>query len=140
MAGLMAKSLDLVVGARRVEPNQVPSGVYEDARKFFELVIEATGPLPANPPASLNAYRIAADAVRGSVSPVPKDRKELREHLTAYGSFIERLTHEGPLSNLEVATAERLRKFFARLKREGQAEAYERRIMFEPPPLGNLRS
>src|SRR5580704_1412968 len=65
MASVMAEKLQHVANAKQTVVGQIPVGVYRDAREFYRLVLEAAGDgTPVNPPASINAYALAADAVR----------------------------------------------------------------------------
>jgi hypothetical protein len=137
MATVMAECLDAVTKSNRIETGQVPGGVFHDARTFSELALEATGSsMPENPPASLNAYGIAAEVIRRSFGEVLKNRKEVDQRLAAYADFIRRLDEPRTLHQREHQTAENLQTFFLDLKEQGEAEAYESSIAFGTVPVG----
>ena len=101
--------------------------------RFFHLVLQEVGKdvVRKNPPASINAYVIAADAARGPHSGPP--RQVLKQTLRDYANLLESFGEPRQLSDTEAATAEALRKFFLRLRRAGEVESYERRVRFEQP-------
>lgn len=132
MAAVMAQRLGVVVERRRLEAGDIPKGVYLDAKKFFHLVLEEVdGEPPENPPASINAYVIAADAVRGAQS-VPA-AQDVKQSLREYSGLLSGLQTPRDLTVDELNTAGALRRFFLQLRKAGQIEAYERRIRFEEP-------
>ena len=140
MATVMAECLDTITKSNRIETGLVPGGVFHDALTFSELALEATGSsMPANPPASLNAYGIAAEAIRRSFGDLPKNRKEVDQQLATYADFIRRLNEARTLHQRERQVAESLQTFFWDLKEQGEAEAYESSVGFGTVPVG-LRS
>jgi hypothetical protein len=132
MAAVMAQRLEAVVERRRLEARDIPLGVYLDAKKFFDLVLQEVGGGPReNPPASINAYVIAAHAVREAQSmPAAQD---VKPSLEEYSRLLLGLQQPRDLTVDELNTAGALRKFFLQLRKAGQVEAYERRIRFEEP-------
>jgi hypothetical protein len=133
MAGTLARRLGKIVRKKRIEEKDIPQGVYVDAKEFFELIVQALGArLPENPPASMNAYHIASEILRTSVSPAPNNLEDLEGHLERYSTFIhDRMARPTILKRPDLKTARELRKFFLELEREGEAEAYERRVAFD---------
>ena len=137
LAAVMAGRLEKVAKKKRLSIGDIPKGAANDAREFFRLALEAAGDdLPQNPPASINACKIAADAVRGSVRPAPRNRQELEERLALFSSFVEDLQRPHELSADETETAKALSKFFLLLQQDGEAEAYEQVIHLEEPHIG----
>lgn len=135
MAAVMAEGLHKAGGAKRIEGNEIPSGVYSDALEFYTLALQAAGDaVPKNPPASFNAYMIAVEAARASWPTVPGTRQEIGACLGRYLSFLRKLQQPRDLVPEELETAEALRKFFLQLQMEGEAEAYEQGVYFEPLP------
>lgn len=135
VAAAMDRSLDKIVAAGRAEPQWIPRNVYEAAQKFFETAIEATGtPTPLNPLASIANYRIATDVFYEAFEH-DLDRAEIENRLKSCASFLKRLSQLTPLTLDEIRTAQDLRKFFQQLARDGEIEAYERRIHGEFPDL-----
>lgn len=133
MATVMTDCLREISQTRTIHTGDVPRGVYRDAKKFFNLVMQSVGnDLPDNPPASLNAYSIAAYAVKDSSEVQPSNLEELGERLEAYAKLLNRLETPGNLDEHEVATAEDLRLFFRELAQAGEAQVYERAVDLEP--------
>ena len=99
---------------------------------FFDLILHSTGDEVADDPtASLNAYIIAADAMRSSM--VPPTREALGDKLEEYSILIGRLKTPGKLLPAELETVRSLQKFFTRLAQQGEAEIYEGTFDLEPP-------
>ena len=138
MATVMAECLDKFINDEEVTPSDIPEGIYDGAKEFFDLVLEAAGDkFPENPPASINAYVIATDALRGSLKPFPTTSQDLKIKLERYAKFVRRLAKPRPLTNHEaVETATSLREFFLSLAQDGEAEMYERSIQAEPLSTG----
>jgi len=137
MAAVMAECLEQVVTTSLVEPDAVPAGVYQDARRFWSLALQATeASVPANPPASLNAYVIASDTLLQSSPEVPNTRDDIDRQLKRYETFLERLQQPGKLDHEEIRLATSLQGFFVRLKEEGESEAYTKSMYLEPVPTG----
>lgn len=133
MAVVMAEQLDGVARSRRTIPENLPRGVYADATRFFRLVLQEVGVQPPkNPPASINAYVIAAAAAKGSGIPMGP-QGQLNQRLEEYGRLLQCLDQPRDLSENEAATAASLQQFFLRLHEAGETDAYERRITFESP-------
>jgi hypothetical protein len=132
MASVMAAKLQQMVDARRTIAGQIPVGVYRDAREFYKLVLEAAGDrTPANPPASINAYALAADAVR-AVS-ADASRADVAATLGRQQALLDDLEQPRALSEEELRTLSSLHVFFLWLKREGESDAYERGVGYEVP-------
>ena len=139
MATVMAECLEKIIQVKRIESGDLPKGVYNDAHRFFSLVLQAAGnTLPENPPASINAYVIAADAVR-SFQSAPQTRQELEKCLEHYLRFTDGMQQLHDLNKEEVKTAEGLRKFFLWLQQQGEAEVSKRSVHFEAPPTVLLK-
>lgn len=132
MATVMAECLEKFIDTREVVPSDIPQGVYDDALDFFDLVMGAArGTLAEDPPASINAYVIATDALTGSLKPVPETSEALVSNLGRYAGFMGSLTEAHALSPDEVETAGSLRDFFRSLAKAGEAEVYVRTIQAE---------
>ena len=137
MAAVMAECLQEIAQSNRIEAGQVPGGVFHDAVEFSDLALEATrSTTPDNPPASLNAYGIAADVIRMSSTELSRSRREVDQQLAQYGDFIKKMTQPRTLRDRERETAEQLRMFFLNLKEQGEAEAYENSVALGPVPIG----
>ena len=133
MASVMAEKLEQIKNARRTDAARFPKGVYHDALEFYKLVLEAAGDgSPKNPPASINAYAIAADAVRAVCTNVDS-RSDVAKTLHTHQSLLESLQQARILEQQEVETLSSLQSFFVWLKHEGEADAYERGVGYELP-------
>lgn len=133
VATVMAECLEKVCHTKRIAPHLIPKGVYRDAKDFFRLVLESAGDsIPENPPASLNAYVIATDAIMSSAHSLPNTREGLGDRLEEYAELVDRLNTPGPLTADEVETARALQSFFAKLAQAGEAEVYESTLGFAP--------
>jgi hypothetical protein len=137
MAAVMAEALQKTAEAGRIEGSEVPSGVLSDALEFYTLALQAAGnAIPKNPPASFNAYMIAVEAAQASCRTVLGTREDIGHCLRQYLGFLKRLQEPRDLLQEEMETAEALRRFFLQLQMEGEAEAYEQGVYFEPLPGG----
>jgi hypothetical protein len=139
MANVMAEYLGQIIQAKRIQSRlaEIPQGVYKDAQEFFRLVLQAVEPgFSENPPASTNAYMIAADSLRGSSTPIPETDPELEMRLKQYQFFIERLQEPHRLNSDELNTAQALHDFFVRLAQDGESEVYERSVCSVTQPSG----
>jgi hypothetical protein len=135
MAAVMAEQLQETIQLRRIDPERIPKGVYRDALQFFGLVLGAVGDsAPENPPASINAYLVAADVVRGSSRPTPISRQDLKALLGKYSSFVDALARSRQLGEEEVVTAIGVKEFFEQLHREAEASEYERVVRLDRVP------
>jgi hypothetical protein len=136
MAGVMADRLQKIATLGRVEAGVIPGGIYNDARQLLRLVLQAADDgIPDNPPASINAYVIALDAMKGVSQSLPKTRRELKERLDEYLAFVCSLREQRTLAGKEVDIAKSLAQFFQKLHEDGESEAYERRVYFGAPLL-----
>ena len=132
MASVMAAKLQQMVDAKRTLAGQIPVGVYRDALEFYALVLEAAGDVtPVNPPASINAYALAADAVR-AVS-ADASRADVAQTLGRQKALLDNLKQPRALSEEELKTLSSLHAFFMWLKQEGECDAYERGVGYELP-------
>jgi hypothetical protein len=132
-ATVMAECLDEIVKAKNVIPNEIPRGIFLDAKDFFQLVRQATRDTIAdNPPASINAYAIATDVVY-SVSATPSNQEQLDTILEEYADLVEELEKPHKLSGTEIEKLIPLKEFFERLAQEGENEMYEQTISLELP-------
>jgi hypothetical protein len=133
MASVMAEKLQKISEARRTTAKQIPAGVYRDAQEFYRLVLEAAGDgTPVNPPASINAYALAADALR-TVCAKEISRDEIEQTLGRQKALLENLQNDIELSSDELKTLSSLRDCFLWLKHEGETDAYERGVGHELP-------
>ena len=133
MASVMADKLQQMKAANRTDATRIPAGVYHDAIEFYKLVLEAAGDsAPKNPPASINAYAIAADAVRAVCSGV-HSRVEVEITLHQHRSLLESLQQPRAFDEHESETLSSLFDFFVWLKHEGESDAYERGVGYELP-------
>ena len=140
MATVMADCLEQISISKQVRLNNIPSGVYRDAKSFFRLVMESVGKdVPENPPASLNAYVIAAYAVKESAEEEPETLDSLGEVLEDYSKLLDRLDKPGELDEHEVNTAKDLQQFFRELAQAGEAEIYERTVDYIEPAFSSSR-
>jgi hypothetical protein len=138
MAQVMACQLDKAIKAKRIEPDSFPRGVYYEAKKFFSLVHGALeyGKNIPSPPASINAYAIASEAVK-EVSPASHlSLEQLNEELKDYADFVDSLTESRALDSESEKIAEMLRDFFYQLAEEGDNEVYRTRADFEEDSIG----
>ena len=136
MAAVMAECLEKIAQTNRIEPNQAPLGVYYDAVEFSRLALQATGKLlPDNPPASINAYMIAADLMRKSSVDLSGSREDVDNRLEKYAAFVVSLNAPRELEPSDRELVDSLRIFFLRLKEEGESEAYEGAVHIEPVPM-----
>jgi hypothetical protein len=136
MAAVMASRLQKIARLKRVEAGDIPGGIYNDTRELFRLVLQAANDgVPDNPPASINAYVIALDAMKGVSQSFPKTRRELKERFDEYHAFVSSLREQRTLADKEVETAKSLAQFFQKLHQDGESEAYERRVYFGAPLL-----
>ena len=132
MASVMAEKLQKILNAKQTAAAQIPAGVYRDAREFYRLVLEAAGDgTPANPPASINAYALAADGVRAARANA--SRADVEETLCRQKALLDKLPQPYALSEEELKTLSSLRAFFLWLKQEGECDAYERGVGDELP-------
>jgi hypothetical protein len=132
MASVMAEKLGRMRDTKQVVTAQIPAGVYHDARQFFGLVLDAAGDrTPGNPPASINAYALAADAVRAAHADA--SRAEVGQTLEKQKALLDTLQAERALGDDEVETLSSLQAFFLWLKQEGESEAYERGVGYDIP-------
>jgi hypothetical protein len=134
VATVLAECLERVAKTGRVQPDLVPKPVYKDVKEFFRLVLQSVGDeVPDDPPASLNAYAIAAEAIRRSSMQSPATREALGARLSEYARLVNRLSKPGELKENELEAVKSLQGFFVRLAQEGEAEVYETTFDLEPP-------
>lgn len=130
MAKTFERCLAEIVSRKRIEEDSVSNSIYLDAKEFFQLVSQAVQEgVPGNPPASANAYMIAARAIRSTVH--PQTHETIRESLNEYLSFFNRIRDARDLSAKELETATSLQKFLKQLYLYGQSEAYESHVRFK---------
>jgi hypothetical protein len=130
MASVMAEKLQQMCNTRQT--TRIPVGVYRDAGEFYRLVLEAAGDgTPVNPPASINAYALAADAVRAVRADA--SRADVEQTLGKQKALLDSLQDSRELSEEELKTLSSLHEFFLWLKQEGESEAYERGVGYELP-------
>lgn len=126
MAAVMAEVLDSTIKRGTTQPAEIPIAVLGAAQLFFRLAADVLeGKAPENPQASVANYRIAANAIRASVSPPPMTPKDLEKRIRTYADFIAALQAERKVSQSELDVARELRGFFQELAAEGAAEQYE---------------
>ena|SRR5579862_8890403 len=131
MAKELAQAIGNIITLKRIEANSVPNGLHVDAREFFQLLDQyVQGDVPPNPPASANAYMIAKRAIRtaGSKS---ETGESVRQSLTDYLRFFERINEPRQLDEKELSVATSLQKFLHQLYLDGQSETYESRVRFK---------
>lgn len=132
MASVMAEKLEQMHAAKQTTAAVIPPGVYRDAREFYGLVLEAAGDgTPIDPPASINAYALAADAVRAESANA--SRAEVEQTLASQKTLLDKLQQPRELSEEELKTLSSLRAFFLWLKQEGESDAYESGVEYELP-------
>jgi hypothetical protein len=109
MATVMAEKLQGISESRRVMASQIPAGVYHDALEFYRLVLEAAGDnTPVNPPASINAYALASDALRTVCADIIS-RADVEQTLGRQKALLENLQNARDLSGDELKTLSSLR-------------------------------
>jgi hypothetical protein len=124
MASVMAEKLARMGETRQADVAQIPVGVYRDAKRFFGLVLDAAGDhTPVNPPASVNAYALAADAVRATHADA--SRAEVAQTLEKQKALLDALQDTRALNHEDLQTLLSLQAFFVWVKQEGESEAYE---------------
>jgi hypothetical protein len=129
MATVMATRLERFIQSREVTPSDIPEGVYLGAMEFFDLVLGAAGEAASYPPASVNAFLIATDVLRGSLRPFPKTSQDLKEKFVKYAKFVQGLNQAHSVTDDdEFETATSLRDFFLSLAQDGEAEQYMQTI------------
>jgi hypothetical protein len=132
MASVMAAKLQQMIDAKQSLAGQIPVGVYRDAGEFYRLVLEAAGDrTPVNPPASINAYALAADAVRALSADA--SRADVEQTLTKQKALLDDLKQPRALNDEELKTLSSLQAFFLWLKQEGESDAYERGLGYDLP-------
>jgi hypothetical protein len=138
MAKVMARQLDKTIEAKWIDAESFPKGVYYEAQKFFSLVNGALeyGKIPNNPSASINAYAIASQAVKGVSTASQLSLEKLNKELEVFATFVDSLTESRALDSEAEKNAEMLRDFFYQLAEEGDNEVYRTRIDFEPDSIG----
>lgn len=137
MATVMAECLEEITKTNRIPTNLVPAGVYQDALAFSQLAVQAAGAsVPDNPPASFNAYVIASEVLRRSSQELPQTREDINYRLERYETFLRTLDAPRELTDAEKELVASLIRFFARLKEEGEAEAYTKAMYLESVPTG----
>lgn len=135
MATVMTTRLaELLAGSTSAD---IPEGVLDAAKRFFELVLDAQGAAPQYPSASIANYLIATEALEKSVTPPPKTTDQNVAELKRYADVLDRL--RGTLSEQERETLTHLQRFFSKLKESADAEAYEDRVACASSPLGLFR-
>jgi hypothetical protein len=134
MATVMAECLDEITRTREIRPEKIPQGVFRDAKRFFTLVMQSvSADVPENPPASLNAYVIAAYAVKdSSENQALMTLGDVGNRLEEYSKMLERLDKPATLDEQGARTAKDLQLFFRELAQAGEAEIYERTVDLEP--------
>jgi hypothetical protein len=124
MATVMATRLESFIKSREVISDEIPEGVYNGVKEFFDLVMGAAGDnRPKSPPASVNAYGIATVVLRGSLRPCPERSQDFLAKLDKYSKFIKGLDKTHSIADAdELETATSLRDFFLGLAQDGEAE------------------
>jgi hypothetical protein len=118
-AAVMADHLQRVVKRRSTLACRVPSGVYQNAKCFFALVLSAE-----ENTASLAAYSMVTDALTECMQPPPADLAQVTVRLMEYESLLRLLETERKLGAEELSVAESLRAFFLWIARRGNEEDY----------------
>jgi hypothetical protein len=134
MASVMAEKLQQIQTAGETGIARIPPSVYRDAREFYGLVLEAAGDsTPVNPPASINAYALASDAIRAVTAGA--SRADVGEMLGKQKALLDRLQQPRRLDAEELQTLSALYGMFVWLKQEGESDAYEQSVAFESSGL-----
>jgi len=138
MAFVMGECLEKIIQEERYSEGDIPKGVYNDSLRFFKLVLQATGKtIYENPPASINAYTLAAEVVKRTPElEFPKTR-EPEKCFRQYFSLLEILGETRNLTKEEIETAKSLKGFFYRLHQDGEYEAYGETLHADLPKIGN---
>ena len=134
MAAVMAECLETIAETKRVDAVHLPKGVYRDAQRFFGLVMQSVqDSVDENPPpGSMNAYAIAAYAVKESSAQPPSALEELDDRLQEYANLLETLETPRTLTDSETSIAHALGLFFRRLAELGESEIYEKTVDLTP--------
>ena len=132
IASAMVEGLDQILTRQVPSTTAIPRRVYVDAHRFFELALEAAGDaLPQNPSASIANYIIAADAAKIRVES-PADRAQLESRLQRYADLLTKLEVGNALIAEDNEPMADLKRFFAEVQHDAEAEAYERMARAEP--------
>jgi hypothetical protein len=138
MAGVLSERLEKAIDHGVIEPNTIPRGVHRDAQEFFRLILQAFGGVPPeNPPASMNAFVIASDVMRGFSAGKRETLQELKQRFSRFADIVNGLSDAREIEENELPLLRDLQKFFCRLHEEGESEAYERRLQLEVPFVGH---
>ncbi|MBK9156426.1 MAG: hypothetical protein IPM25_19830 [Chloracidobacterium sp.] len=140
MADVMARALRIAAENRRFEAKSIPLGVFDDSKEFFELVLGATGDnkVPSNPPASINAFVMASDAVRGFTLKSRLPRNELHQLLRRFARFNKTLVKTREFDEKDTQTACELAKFFYQIALTGDEEEYVSAVGIDPVSFGMI--
>ncbi len=129
MASVMAEKLQAMRDSGETNVARIPPGVLRDAREFYNLVLDAAGEkAPVNPPASINAYALAADAVRAVSGDA--SRADVGETLGKQKELLDGIQEPRKLDSEELHTLSSLHGLFLWLKQEGESDAYEHTVAF----------
>lgn len=135
MASVMASRLDEIIQSGRISNGEIPKGVHNEACRFFLLILDDVGGnQPKNPPASSNAYFIAARALKRASETFPKTVPELDSVLKEYSEFLKALRNPHSLTSSEKKLARALMSFFLQLRDEGEEERHIRRLNIDTAP------
>jgi hypothetical protein len=128
---VISKRLNEIISAREVRGNEIPTGVYEAAREFFDLVGGALEYKEAhNLVASNNAYLIALEALHTSEETSKENSPEvLRDH----SEFLQTLNNPRLLHGDELGRARDLQEFFGKLRELGTADRYMNAVHSDEP-------
>ena len=132
MATVLADCLEQTLASSQVQP--IPKGVYRDALGFLKLALEGSGDsLPRNPPASINAYAIAAEAAPAPTSE-PESRADLHQRLLSFEGLLKSFGEPRALDQEESKIVNDFRAFLQNLRAEGKSQTYEHAVRWEPTP------
>ena len=125
VSSILARRLTSIIDKGNIVGDEIPVGILTGAKRFLDMALDAVAEgVPANPPASINAYQIAGNALHAATSngETPSD---LPGALKSYVELLPRLRTPGSLSESERARVGQLRAFFEQLRDEGVTETYE---------------
>ena len=137
-AAVMMRFLEAAIRKRRIEPTNLPQGVYGDIKRFFGLVMQQVAAtesdtFPKDDPAvTLRLYALSMRLCSGEFFVNLTTFEEWHARFARSARFLERLSVSGPLSKEELQTVRELQQFFDRLRRRGETERYERRMGCPP--------
>jgi hypothetical protein len=131
MAAVLADRISLTLETKTSQ--QIPKAVLREAKDFIKLALEGSGDAPSNnPPASINAYAIAVGAAVPQPSAAPETRESLRARFQGFSELLDKLPESGAFDENQQGVAADLVSFLTKLRIDGQVQAYEQAVRWDP--------